>query len=254
MEYQHNFTKNPVAASHMYDESERDIKARKIIAILKAYLGDTSQLSILDVSCSTGIICQHYCDHFLNVTGIDIDTNAVNFAKKSNKRNNIQFLVQDALNTSFPDKHFDVVVCNQMYEHVPDAQQLLNEIERILVPGGICYFGATNRLKVIETHYGNLPFLSYCPKLIANLYLKCLGRGDYYYENLYTYWTLKKISAKFNIIDYTQEIVAFPEKYALTDMVNPGGLKQKLALILLKYAYWLSPGFIWLLKKETVKY
>ncbi len=57
----------------------------------------------------------------------------------------------DALDTVFEDNKFHVVICNQMYEHVPDPERLMNEIFRILTPGGICYFGAINRLKIIET-------------------------------------------------------------------------------------------------------
>ena len=100
--------------------------------------------------------------------------------RECNDLANVDFKVMHALHTGFADNIFDVVVCNQMYEHVPDAEQLLQEIRRILVPGGVCYFGATNRLKVIETHYGRLPFLSFLPKPLANLYLRILGlgRGD----------------------------------------------------------------------------
>jgi ubiquinone/menaquinone biosynthesis C-methylase UbiE len=138
-----------------------------------------------------------------------------------------------------------------MYEHVPDADQLLKEIRRILVPGGVCYFGATNRLKVIETHYGRLPFLSYLPKPLANLYLRILGRGHRYYENLYTYWTLKKMCREFQVTDYTQAVVREPERYRASDALEPGSLQQRLALIVLHSAYWFFPGYIWLLTKPS---
>lgn len=109
---------------------------------------------------------------------------------------------------------------------------------------------ATNRLKVIETHYGRLPFLSWLPKPTANLYLRALGRGNRYYENLYTYWTLRRLCDGFEIIDYTREIVRNPERYAALDVVSGGGITKKAALALLEHAYWLSPGYVWLLKKS----
>ena len=190
-----------------------------------------------------------FAPHFATVTGIDIDEGAVSFAKENNELANVEFHVMDALHTRFADSTFDVVACNQMYEHVPDAEQLLREIRRILVPGGVCYFGATNRLKVIETHYGRLPFLSYLPKPLANTYLKILGRGDCYYETLYTYWTLKRICNSFDVTDYTVEVVRQPERFGAVDSLTPGSMQQKLALLLLRVAYWFSPGYIWLLKK-----
>jgi len=250
MEYQENYTENPVAQSNMYDEEGRQAKAGKIVAILKDYLGEIGQLSVLDVSCSTGIMSNHLSSHFQRVTGIDIDGAAVAFAKKNSIATNTEFHTMDALNTSFKNNSFDIVVCNQMYEHVPDAQALLDEIRRVLVPGGICYFGATNRLKVIETHYGRLPFLSYLTKPLANFYLRLLGRGRYYYENLHTCWTLKRLCNSYERIDYTIKVVAHPENFGITDMLISGSTPQRLALALLKYAYWLSPGYIWLLKKR----
>lgn len=250
-EYQENYTDNPVARENMYDEEGRSTKAEKIVAVLTDYLGDVSGLSILDVSCSTGLMSRYFARHFAKVTGIDIDEDAVAFAAASNKAVHVEFHVMDALHTNFPDDSFDVVVCNQMYEHVPDAGQLLREIDRILIPGGVCYFGATNRLKVIETHYGRLPFLSYLPKFLANSYLRILGRGNRYYENLHTYWTLKRMCREFEVTDYTETVVRQPERFAAVDSVIPGSMQQKLALVLLRTAYWFSPGYIWLLRKPA---
>lgn len=253
MEYQKNFTANPVAESSMYDEEGRRAKAEKIVAIVKDYYGDIKPLSVLDVSCSTGIISRYLSSHFRIVTGIDIDEAAVAFAKENSIATNLKFHVMDALNTSFANNEFDIVVCNQMYEHVPDAKALLDEIRRVLVPGGVCYFGATNRLKVIETHYGRLPFLSYFSKPFANLYLRLLGRGRYYYENLYSYWALKRLCKDFDLIDYTIKVVMHPDRFGVTDMLEPGSLRQRLAVVLLKYAYWFSPGYIWILKKSEIE-
>lgn len=252
MEYQENYTENPVARKYMYDEEGRAAKAEKIVAILRDHLGDLSRLSILDVSSSTGLMPRCFAPHFARVSGIDIDEGAVAFARENNHLPNVDFQVMDALHTVFADDTFDVVVCNQMYEHVPDAAQLLREIRRILAPGGICYFGATNRLKVIETHYGRLPFLSWLPKPFANLYLRLLRRGTRYYENLHSYWTLRRICSDFEIIDYTVKVVRHPERFGAIDTIRPGSVQQKLALILLRAAYWFSPGYIWLLKKPPI--
>lgn len=253
MEYQRHYTENPVARKNMYDEDVREAKARKIVAILEDHCDDISSLSVLDVSCSTGIMSRYLARHFATVTGIDIDDNAVEFARSSNDMQNAEFHVMDALHTEFPDNSFSVVVCNQMYEHVPDAAQLLREIHRVLVPGGVCYFGATNRLKVIETHYGRIPFLSYLPKPLAHLYLRILGRGDHYYENLHTYWTLKRLCRDFTVFDYTRKVIRHPDRFGGTDVIKPGSVRQWLALRVLSLSYWLSPGYIWLLEKPAAR-
>lgn len=249
-QYQYNYTENAVAKVNMYDEAGRQQKADKIITVLEDYFGNLNELSLLDMSCSTGMMTKAFCPVFGKVYGIDIDQSAVEFAKTHHSAKNIEFHMMDALSTSFPDNHFNVIICNQMYEHVPNPQQLMREIHRLLAPSGVCYFGATSRLKVIETHYGNLPFLSYLPKSLAHLYLRVLGKGDYYYETLYSYWGLKRLVADFDLIDYTVKVIAEPEKFHLTDMVRSHTLKQRLALVMLKVAYVFLPGYIWLLKKS----
>lgn len=42
----------------------------------------------------------------------------------------------DARNTSFEDDHFDVVIAASVLEHVPDYWRVVDEMKRILKPGG----------------------------------------------------------------------------------------------------------------------
>ena len=251
MEYQYHYTDQPVAQEKLYDIAGRQNRADKIIAVLTDHFKEISGLRLLDLSSSTGIMADLFARHFKEVVGIDIDEKAVTFAKENFQKDNLTFQVMDGLKTEFPDGRFDVVVCNQMYEHVPDAWRLMDEIRRVLAPGGVCYFGATNRLNVIESHYGRLPFLSWLPKPLAHLYLRILGRAKYYYETHYTYWTLRKLVRKFDWIDYTVRVVEDPVRFHAEDIVGNGSRQQRLALAILKYTYWFFPGYIWLLKKTA---
>jgi len=250
-EYQYDYTKNPVAAINMYDHAGRLEKAQTILAVLEDYLSTLDGLTLLEMSSSAGLMTQAFGKRLKKVVGIDIDENAVSFAVENNPDDHIEFHLMDAQQTEFGDNSFDVVVCNQMYEHVPDPNLLMKEIYRVLKPNGVCYFGATNRLKIVETHYGRNPFLSYLPKSMANIYLHVLGRGNYYYENLYGYWKLRKLTETFKLIDYTRKVVAEPGRYHATEMVKNGSFQQRLALMVLRYAYWFFPGYIWLLKKQS---
>jgi ubiquinone/menaquinone biosynthesis C-methylase UbiE len=207
------------------------------------------QLSLLDVGSSTGYITNIIRKYFVKTVGIDIDEQGVIFSQKNFSNPNLTFLNQDSMNIQLPDQSFDVVNCTQIYEHVPDSKRLMSEIYRVLKPGGICFFAAGNRICFIEPHY-KLPFLSIFPKFIAHKYVKLFKKADFYYETHLTYWGLKQLVHDFQIFDYTLKIIADPVKYNATEMIKDGSPMQKIYLLILKMVYWLSPTYIWVLKKN----
>ncbi|MBX2868319.1 MAG: methyltransferase domain-containing protein [Acidiferrobacterales bacterium] len=146
------------------------------------------------------------------------------------------------------ENSYDVVICSQVYEHVPDASKMMSEIYRVLKPGGVCYFAAGNRLMWNEPHY-NLPLLSVIPKFLAHYYVRFAGRGKEYYETHFTLWGLRSLVHQFQIIDFTRPIIHSPEKYAAQYMMQPGTTKARVAKLMARYIYWLVPCYVWLLKK-----
>ena len=232
----------------MFDAATRGQKARKAVAILQDHRPALGALDLLEIGCSAGYGTVVYAEAFRSVTGIDIDEPAVRHATASNARPNIRYLVMDSQSTGFPDACFDAVVCTHIYEHVPDASRLMQEIHRLLRPGGVCFFSAGNRLSWMEPHY-RLPLLSVLPKFMADRYLRLLGRGSSYYENHLTYWGLKRLVSEFELIDYTIKAVEDPVRFHAGEVVRPGSLQQKLSRLALFSAYWACPTYLWLLKK-----
>ena len=48
----------------------------------------------------------------------------------------VEFRIADGNALDFPDKSFEMVVCNSVLHHVPDPQRLFAEIARVVKPGG----------------------------------------------------------------------------------------------------------------------
>jgi len=149
----------------------------------------------------------------------------------------------------FPEHSFDVVICSQVYEHVPSPVQMMAEIHRVLAPHGVCYFAATNRFCVMEQHY-HLPLLSVIPVSWAHHYLRLCGRGRYYHERHMTLWELRRLTATFSICDYTSKLLSEPERYGTGYMIN-SVFKRIVAIVFSRCAYWAFPGYVWLLKKQA---
>lgn len=235
----------------MFDHEGRRRKAETMIRVLSEQLAEPlSSLTVLNVGCWVGTIDEYLSRYFSSVTGIDINEKAIACAKKMFRKDGLSFEVGDALSTRFPSEKFDVVICSQVYEHVADANMLMAEVFRILKPGGVVYFAAGNRLVFIEPHY-NLPLLSVLPRFIANFYTWASGKGNLCYEKHLTYWGLKSLIKKFELVDYTRKILAEPERFGTEYMVKPGTIKYKVANNIAKYMLWLVPGYIWILVKPN---
>jgi ubiquinone/menaquinone biosynthesis C-methylase UbiE len=237
--YQNNYA---AGRPQMYDTKSRKEKALRIIKTLQDHLGKEKlkDLTLLDLGASTGIISYTLAKYFKKVIAVDIDKKALESARKCYFRPNLIFRVDDAMKLSFGNNYFDVVTCTQVYEHVPNAYKLFNEIYRVLKPGGVCYLATMNALWPIEPHY-NLLFLSWLPKALANAYVKITGIANQYYENPLTYWGLKKLTLKFKQIDYTQKITANPIKFGYPLHTPHLGT----------FAKYIAPTIFWILIKEA---
>lgn len=89
-----------------------------INAFLKKY--STSAVT-LDIGASGS----DHREYFPNRTTLDVDA-----SKNSD-------VVADAHNLPFKDGSFEVVVCSEMLEHADDPQKVIDEIGRVLKPGGL---------------------------------------------------------------------------------------------------------------------
>jgi len=250
--YQYNYSENIESTNSMYDQDSRVKKAKKTLSVLSDYFGNISNLKLLDIGASTGIMTNEYAKYFKNVVGIDIDTKAIKYAKNNFNRENIEFIASPIEESNLDNASFDVVTCSHIYEHVPSAEVLLENIFEVLKPGGVCYFAAGNRFQIIETHY-RLPFLSYFPKKIANKYISLFTSHDEYYENLKSYRNLKKLVKKFEVVDYTIKIMRNPSKYSADDMLNENTVKYYFVNFLATLGYFFIPTYIWILKKPFIE-
>jgi len=231
------------------DIEGRTQKFEKIISVLKDFHPRTQCLNCLDIGCSSGIITSLLGNHFRMSIGMDIDQEAIHYAQNHSSSPHAQFLIADSMALSFRNNSIDVIVCNHVYEHVPYADKMMDEVYRVLKEDGFCYFSAGNKYKVIEGHYG-LPFLSWVPKSLAHLYLKMTGEGDFYYEEHRSLRELKQLVKRFRIHDYTLSIIRNPEKFFATDIFNTQTFLYKWIRWVAPYLYrWIST-YIWILTKK----
>jgi 2-polyprenyl-3-methyl-5-hydroxy-6-metoxy-1,4-benzoquinol methylase len=227
----------------------RTRKLEKIISILQDFHPGTRSMNCLDIGCSSGIITSLLGEHFLTAIGIDIDQEALQYAKSHSASSHVHFWVSDSMALPFRDNTMEVIVCNQVYEHVPDANRMMREIHRVLKKEGFCYFSAGNKYMMMEGHY-HLPFLSWIPKPLAHFYLRMTRRGNFYYEEHLSLRGLRRLVTGFEIHDYTLSIIRDPQRFFATDLFNTHSFLYKCLRWLAPYLYPWIPTYIWILTKK----
>lgn len=94
--------------------------------------------------------------------------------------------IGDAAALPFPDGSADGILCSNMLEHAPDTRGVIDEIARVLRPGGWCYLSWTNWYSPWGGH-DMTPYQFLGPELGPKLYEKRHGppRKNRYGEGLF---------------------------------------------------------------------
>lgn len=58
------------------------------------------------------------------------------FRQQFTQPNQVMFIEGDGLDLPFANHSFDVIICSEVLEHIPDVASMLREIKRLLKPGG----------------------------------------------------------------------------------------------------------------------
>ncbi len=111
---------------------------------------------VLDLACGEG-----YGSHLLagaarSVVGVDYEMQAVQHARSRYRKENLRYQQGDATALEFADDGFDLVVSFETIEHLQGQEAMLDEIRRVLRPGGQLLISSPDRKHYAdETGYDN---------------------------------------------------------------------------------------------------
>ena len=117
-----------------HHRSSRDpdfVYAAERIALFRDAVGGPGR-RVLDLGCRYGALTRHYVAGN-DVVGVDVDREALAEAAKLGIET-VWADVEQPLD--FGDESFDVVVAGELLEHVRDPHRLVDEVLRVLRPGG----------------------------------------------------------------------------------------------------------------------
>jgi ubiquinone/menaquinone biosynthesis methyltransferase len=91
----------------------------------------------LDLACGTGDIAFGLADAGAHVTGLDVTFRMVQLARHKRRPASPAFLQGDMMALPFADGRFDIVTAGYGLRNVPELVPAIDEIRRVLRPGGI---------------------------------------------------------------------------------------------------------------------
>ena len=120
-----------------------------------AFLEQTGLLGgdqkILEVGCGVGTLVYELTQKGFSVIGTDISREAIEFGRK--KFPGLPLEAGPAQRLDFPEAAFDLVLSFDVFEHIPQIDQHLEEVRRVLRPGGSYLLQTPNKLSnvIFET-------------------------------------------------------------------------------------------------------
>jgi len=103
-----------------------------------------TQKVVLDAACGMGYGTAMLADKARMVVGVDSRRHAVAYCLDACARPSIRYLHMRETRLGFDDDSFDVVVFFESLEYVAEVDRFLQELRRVLKPGGMLFVSAAN--------------------------------------------------------------------------------------------------------------
>ncbi len=155
---------------------------------------------VLVIGCGQGQGTKNILRYFhpQAIEAIDLDPHMVARAKKRVQDNRVQFKVGDAPNLSFaPDNSYDAIFDFGIIHHIPNWQDCLKELHRVIVPGGYLHIEDGSIESFSKTAFGRFlrhildhPYNHMYTKAVFEKKLKELGfkEVESAYWSPYLFW------------------------------------------------------------------
>lgn len=147
------FIKANPGSKQFFEEAEKiRYKYHYHIPTLLNKISDTCPQNgkFLEVGCGMGTDALQIAKKGIAVTAIDLTEAGIHLAKErfSLYNRSADLRVADAENLPFENTYFDIVYSFGVLHHTPDTQKAINEVYRVLKPGGEAYIMLYNKISL----------------------------------------------------------------------------------------------------------
>jgi SAM-dependent methyltransferase len=131
------------------------VKNDYLVDIIEARLGGAGKVNLLDVGCGIANAHKQLVERVGKLSGIDVSTESIAVARQTNP--GVHYEVFDGIHLPFADRSMDAAFAINVFHHVPIAQRpaLVDDIRRVLCPGGLFAIFEHNPLNPVTRHIVN---------------------------------------------------------------------------------------------------
>lgn len=120
---------------------------------LERLMPDFAEKRLLDLGCGYGWHCMYAAEKGAKkVTGIDLSEKMLETARQKTKSDRVEYLRMAMEDVDFPADSFDIVFSSLAFHYVRDYKALVEQIYRMLAPGGVFLFSVEHP---VFTAYGS---------------------------------------------------------------------------------------------------
>jgi SAM-dependent methyltransferase len=120
----------------------------------------------VEIGPGSGVYLGLMCSLFDEVTAVDVEDA---FLARAREVPGVRALRDDVTDSALPAGAFDVVLCSEMIEHVPDPRPALRGLRRLLAPGGTLILSTPLRWSPLEV-LGRVAFLPGVVQVVRAVY------------------------------------------------------------------------------------
>ncbi|MBN1105167.1 MAG: class I SAM-dependent methyltransferase, partial [Deltaproteobacteria bacterium] len=95
---------------------------------------------VLDLACGNGVMLPTLSGRFGRVVGVDLHVGAAERLRRARGLQNVSIVLSDAMHLPFRECSFPFILALSALEHFKDLDFLVQEIHRVLAPGGYFLF------------------------------------------------------------------------------------------------------------------
>jgi SAM-dependent methyltransferase len=153
-------------------EADIDIPIRdETVWYLEQYAGENrvprGEITVLDMGCGRGAFVGNLRKQGWRAFGVEVDPRFIQAGAVVEtlfkEQSPILTVLQADGRAPFPDGFFDVILSNQVLEHIGDLDTAIAEMRRLLKPGGMMLHYFPAKFRLVEPHY-RLPLVHWLPK------------------------------------------------------------------------------------------